>query len=56
MNLTKEKRQAVSKAQKIVETIGNKLQEKEKEVRSDIDLGKIAKSLGNRRDRVLSEE
>jgi len=55
MKLTKEKRQSVSKAQKIVDTIGSKLKEKKEEVRNDIDLGKIAKELADRKERVLSE-
>lgn len=55
MKLTKEKRQSITKAQKIVDTIGSKLKEKKDEVRDDIDLGKIAKELADRKERVLAE-
>lgn len=54
--MKKEKRKAVATAQKVVETINEKI-ETEKDVgKNKVDLTRVAKDLADRRERVLGGE
>ena len=54
--MKKEKRKAVATAQKVVDTISEKLEEEKGGKESKINLSKIAKDLATRRERVLNAE
>lgn len=56
MNLTKERRKHIAKAEKITEAITSKLKSKKEEISKKVDLGKIAKEMSLRREKVLNLE
>lgn len=53
MKITKERREAIAKAQKVTSLIQKKLKEKDAEVKKSVDLTKIAKDLADRREKVM---
>lgn len=54
--MKKEKRKVVATAQKVVETINEKLSKEKGTGENKIDLGRVAKDLADRRERILNEE
>lgn len=54
--MKKEKRKVVATAQKVVETINEKLKKEKGTGENKIDLGRVAKDLAERRERILNEE
>jgi len=53
MKIDKEMRKSIAKAQNITSLIKGKLKEKSKEIKDSVDLTNIAKSLSERREKIM---